>query len=81
MTEEDYSHLGMDPATKRYFKKIIGSISWSLLWMFFGVTVGLYMRFALPQYGLRWFHVTFYVLDLLLFFLLLRYLYRTWSRH
>lgn len=78
--EEDYSHMGMDAQTRRYLKKIVATISYGLLWMFFGVTVGLYMGFAVPGREVRWFNIAFYVLDGILFLLLLRFFYRVWRK-
>lgn len=78
--EEDYSHMGMDPLTKRYLKKIVATLSYGLLWLFFGLTVGLYLGFAIPGQELRWFNIAFYVLYGLLFLALLRFFYRVWSK-
>ena len=69
---------GWDPEVKKYFRKIIYSFFFGLLWLIAGVTAGLY-------YGLAYrsdkplIYIIFYYAGLLLsLFLLLRYYYKTW---
>ena len=71
---------GFDPEVKKYFSKIINSFSWGFLWMFANVTAGLY--YGLAHSGDRPFFYTiiFYIVSVLTLILLLRYLYRIWSK-
>ena len=71
---------GWDPEVKRYFRKIISSFSYGLLWLMSAVTGGLY-------YGLGYrndisviYIVLFYVILVVSLFLLLRYYYRLWRK-
>lgn len=69
---------GFDPEVKRYFRKIINSFSFSLLWLMGIVTAGLFFKLAIVSEGVRWYHFIFYGLVLVTFVLLIRYLYRVW---
>ena len=71
---------GFDPEVKKYFRKIINSFSWSFLWMFANVIAGLY--YGLGYRGDRPFVYTivFYIVSVFTLVLLLRYLYRIWSK-
>ena len=71
---------GWDPEVKRYFRKIISSFSFGLLWLMSAVTAGLY-------YGLGYrkdipviYVVLFYVLLVASLLLLLRYYYNLWKK-
>ena len=76
-TEE--SNVGMDPAIKKYFRKIMYSFSFGLLWLLFNSTAGLYFRLGFMYEGVQWYNVLFYLLFAGSFFLLLRYYYKTWK--
>ncbi|HEX2535955.1 MAG TPA: hypothetical protein VHK69_19575 [Chitinophagaceae bacterium] len=69
----------MDPEVKRYFRKIINSFSWGLIWLLAMAMIGLYYRLALFPDGFSWRNGLFYALFLGSFCLLLRYYYRTWK--
>ena len=74
----DESNMGLDPALKRYFKKIINSFSFFLMWMLAVSTAGFYFDLAIVHGGLRWHNMVFYITSFLLLLLFLRFLYRTW---
>ena len=74
----DESNMGLDPALKRYFKKIINSFSFFLMWMLSVSTAGFYFRLATVEGSMRWYNIAFYVTAFLLLLLFLRFLYRTW---
>lgn len=74
----DESNMGLDPALKRYFKKIINSFSFFLMWMLIVSTAGFYFELATVNGSLRWYNIAFYVTAFLLLVLFLRYLYKTW---
>lgn len=70
---------GWDPEVKKYFLKIIKSVSWSLMWLMACAFVGIY-------YKLAWYHgqpviyiILFYAGALSTLFFLIRYLYNTWK--
>jgi hypothetical protein len=69
---------GMDPEVKRYFRKIINSFSFGLLWMITVATVGFFLEFAIPFHGWHIENFIFYALALLTFLLLIRYYVRVW---
>lgn len=69
----------MDPEVKRYFRKIMNSFVYGLLWMLFVSTAGLYMRFGWIVREVRWYNIVFYGLALGTLLLLLRFLYKTWK--
>lgn len=74
----DESNMGLDPALKRYFKKIINSFSFFLMWMLAVSTAGFYFDLAIVHGSLRWYNMAFYITSFLLLLLFLRFLYKTW---
>jgi Kef-type K+ transport system membrane component KefB len=70
---------GMDPEVKRYFRKIMNSFSYGLLWMLFTMTTGLYFDLASIHNGIAWYNIVFYAIALTTFLGLVFYLYRVWS--
>jgi hypothetical protein len=71
---------GWDPEVKRYFRKIISSFSFGLLWMMSAVTAGLYFGLAYRSDISVVYVILFYVGLLGSLFLLLRYYYRLWKK-
>lgn len=70
---------GWDPDVKKYLRKIILSVSWSLMWLMACVVAGIY-------YKLAWSHgqpviniILFYAGMLITLFFLIRYLYNSWK--
>lgn len=74
----DEKDVGMDPQLKRYFLKIMNSFAWGVIWLMFVTFFGLYFGLAYVQHGWTPVNIIFYVIVLLTFLLLLRYLYRSW---
>jgi hypothetical protein len=70
---------GMDPEVRRYFRKIMNSFAFGLLWMLTLSTVGLYMGLAYVGDRVRWHNIAFYIFCILSFAALLRYYYKTWK--
>ena len=70
---------GWDPEVKKYFLKILSTISYGLLWLMSTVTAGIY--FELGWTGIRPLYavILFYVIAVAAFILLLRYYYRLWK--
>ncbi|MCW3074990.1 MAG: hypothetical protein JWP69_2059 [Flaviaesturariibacter sp.] len=78
--QENYSgSSGLDPQTKRYFKKILSSFFTGIFWMLLMSTLGLYFRMAIVDEALRWYNVIFYILFAGSLVWLVRYYYRMWK--
>lgn len=77
MQMDEYNR-GMDPELKRYFRKIAKSFFFGLLWLMVVATAGIYFRLGYVGNGIRWYQIVFYLLSLLSFIWLLRYLYLIW---
>ena len=75
----DEYNSGMDPEVKRYFRKILSSFSWGLLWLLAAATAGLFFGLALIRDGFRWYNLIFYLLLVLSFLWLIRYYIRLWK--
>ena len=71
---------GWDPEVKRYFRKIIYSFSFGLMWLMSCVTAGLYFGLAYRKDVPVIFNILFYAGLLSTLFLLLRYYYRLWRK-
>ncbi|MBD0352519.1 MAG: hypothetical protein ICV65_15330 [Flavisolibacter sp.] len=69
----------MDPEIKKYFRKILYSFSFGLLWLFCNSTGGLYYKLGFMYEGIRWYNIAFYFFLTGSLFLLLRYYYRSWK--
>jgi len=67
---------GWDPEVKRFFLRIINTVSWGLLWLMACATAGLYFQLG---YGKGLVTVIFYVIMVITLFILLRYFYRIWK--
>ena len=72
---------GWDPEVKKYFRKIISSLSWGLLWLMSSVTAGLYFGLAYRRDIPVVYTILFYVFLAGSLFLLLKYYYRVWKDH
>jgi len=70
---------GWDPEVKKYFWKILSTISYGLLWLMSTVTAGIYFELGWigerPLYAV----ILFYVIAVAAFLMLLRYYYRLWK--
>lgn len=69
---------GWDPEVKKFFLRIINTVSWGLLWLMACATAGLYFQLG---YGRGIYTVIFYVLMAASFLLLLRFFYNTWKNN
>lgn len=76
----DEYNSGMDPEIRTYFRKIINSLSFLVLWLMFVLGIGLYFDLGRISGKLDWFNIVFYLLALISFYFLVRYLLRTWNR-
>lgn len=71
---------GWDPDVKKYFIKILNSISFGLLWLMACVTAGIYYGLAYADGKPLIYIILFYAGMALSLFLLLRYYYRAWRK-
>ena len=70
---------GWDPGVKKYFRKILNSISYGLIWMIGCMIAGLYFELAYTNGKPLIYTIIFYVVMAITLGLLVRYLYRTWK--
>ena len=68
-----------DPEVKRFFQKILNSISWGLIWMIAMVAAGLYAGLAFTGNRPIIYTIIFYVVMVVTLALLIRYYIRVWS--
>lgn len=68
-----------DPEVKKFFIRIINSISWGLLWMMASATAGLYFELAYSNGKPVIYTILFYVVMAATLVLLIRYLYKIWK--
>ena len=69
---------GWDPGVKKYFRKILSTIGWGMLWIMLVLTAGFY--FGLAHSSNILICVFFYTAFGISLFLLLRYYYRLWTK-
>jgi hypothetical protein len=69
-----------DPDITKFFIKIANSISWGLLWMITTATAGIYFELGYSNGKPKIYTILFYIVSILTFLLLLRYLYKTWKQ-
>ena len=79
MSRYDDENMGIDPEVKRYFRKIVMSFSYGLLWMLVMSTAGFYFGLAIVDHEVHWYNLLFYSLFLLSLLGYLWYLYKTWK--
>jgi hypothetical protein len=71
---------GWDPEVKQYFRKIISSFSYGMLWLMSGVTAGLYFGLAYRSDVPVLYNILFYLFLAVTLGLLLRYYYHLWRK-
>lgn len=76
----DEYNSGMDPAVKKYFRKIIKSFCAGLLWMMTVATTGLFFKLAIIENTMQWYNVVFYFVAFAGFVVLLFYFYKIWTK-
>lgn len=70
---------GWDPEVKKYFRKIINTISFGLIWLMSCVTAGLYFRLAYRDGKPLLYVILYYAGLAITLFFLVRYYYRIWK--
>lgn len=76
----DEYNTGMDPEVKRYFRKIINSFSFGMMWLLGIATAGIFFELGDVGNGFEWYNIIFYFISLVTLFILLRYLYKVWNK-
>ena len=70
---------GWEPQLKKFFLKIIRSVSLGLMWMMACATAGIYFKLGYTNGRPVIYTILFYAGMLITLFLLIRYLYNTWK--
>ncbi len=70
---------GWDPQIKKYFLKIIKSVSLSLMWLMACAVAGIYYKLAWSHGQPVIYIILFYTAALVTLFFLIRYLYNMWK--
>jgi hypothetical protein len=68
-----------DPGVKKFFLKILNSVSLGLFWMMACATAGIYFKLGYLNRKPVIYPILFYSLMLLSLFFLVRYLYHSWK--
>lgn len=71
---------GWDPDVKKYFLKILNSVSLGLLWMMACATAGIYFQLGYKDNKPVIYTILFYAGMALSLALLIRWFYRTWKK-
>jgi len=71
----------MDPEVKKYFKKIINSLSVGLLWLLFNVTAGIYFKLGFIEKKVSAGNIMFYTFLPASLLLMLFYFYKLWKKN
>ena len=69
---------GWDRGVKRFFVKILNSISMGLVWLLACITAGIYFKLGFIGYKPAIYTILFYACMIITLVLLIRYLYRLW---
>jgi len=70
---------GMEPDIRAFLIKVLNSIAMGLVFLLLNITLGIYFKLGIPEQGLRWYHILYYVFLLFSLYLLLRYYIRLWK--
>jgi len=71
---------GWDPEVKNYFRKILNTISFGLIWMMTMAVLGLYLGFAYAADKPIIYPILFYGFMAITLFFLIRYFYKIWTK-
>jgi len=70
---------GMEPDIREFLVKVLNSIAMGLVFLLLNITLGIYFKLGIPEQGLSWYHILYYLFLLFSFFLLIRYYIRLWK--
>lgn len=68
-----------DPGVRRFFLKIVNSISWTILWMLGAACAGIYYELGYTNGKPVVYTILFYVVFGVLLIMLIRHLMKTWK--
>jgi predicted membrane channel-forming protein YqfA (hemolysin III family) len=68
-----------DPGVKKFFLKILNSISWGLIWMLSCAAAGIYFEWGFIRDKPAYIPILFYTAMAVTLLLLVRYLLRLWK--
>lgn len=71
---------GWDPEVKKFFGKILNTISYGLIWIMTMAVLGLYFGFAYADDRPVIYPILFYCFMAITLFFLIRYFYKTWTK-
>jgi hypothetical protein len=71
---------GWDPDVKKYLRKVMGSLSWGLLWLIACATAGIYYELGYRAGKPVIYTILFYTGMLISLLFLIRYFYNTWKK-
>lgn len=75
----DEFNRGMDPAVKRYFKKIVNSFVLGITWLMILAMAGIYFELAVIDGGIKWYNILFYAFFLVSLIWMIRYFQKSWT--
>jgi vacuolar-type H+-ATPase subunit I/STV1 len=78
--QPDYKENGFDKEVRKYFLKILSSISWGVFLLMMALTLGIYYKLAFIGPNPVWYNILFYVLFLAGVVFYIFYLLRTWKK-
>jgi len=70
---------GWEPGVKKYFTKILNTVSWCLIWLIACATAGIYYQLGYIKDGIGWPNLAFFGCMLITGIFLFRYLYKNWK--
>lgn len=70
----------MDPEVKKYFRKIMSSLSVGLLWLLANVTAGIYFKLGIVEEKVTILNILFFIFLPGSLLLMLFYFYKLWKK-
>ena len=70
---------GMDKEVKKYFRKILNSISWGVIWLLSLLTLGIYHKLAFIGKNPIGYNILFYSFSVISLIGLIYYYFRLWK--
>ncbi|MEI9943710.1 MAG: hypothetical protein WDN26_05760 [Chitinophagaceae bacterium] len=71
---------GWDPEVKKFFLRILNTISMGLIWLITAVAAGIYNKLAWKGDRPIIFVILFYTVAAISLFFVIRYIYRLWKK-
>jgi hypothetical protein len=70
-----------DKDVKKYFMKVLHSLSWGLIWLIFVITAGIYNELAFTGGKPILYNILFYLFFIISLASLIYYYYKTWKNN